>query len=403
VATVGRSLTVAMDDPTATVIVQDLSRLTGFSITVVTSSSRAILRAFKRLYDDVPDPPEPARTDAERPARSQMVGVMPETDTIVGSHGDLVLHDLIKHALDAGASDLHLDFSPSDVMAKLRVGGALRPASLGTLQSRLNEHAHEVAARIKAFGKHDDHPQGKARVVRADFAVDRAGQGPVLDLRVSTLPTRHGQSIAIRMLDRATPPRTLAAMGLPQNIVARLSERLARPAGVVLVTGPATLRGSELLHACLLELARGDRYVVTVEDPITFITSAATQSEVGAATGSTAAGQLRSLMQHDADVIMVSDLADRETATMAFRAAQSGRLVIAGFAVGNGAVDAVPCLLDLGIPVSSIAQMLAAVLHQRPAGVELWTPDDDDARLVLQSATFGDLQESARRTTISAG
>src|SRR5262245_977434 len=152
VATVGRTLTVAMDDPTATAIVQDLSRLTGFSITVVTSSSRAILRAFKRLYDDVPDVPEAPRTEAERPVRSQMIGALPEADAIVGSHGDAVLHDVIRHALDAGASDLHLGFSASGVSVKFRVGGVLQHPVLGTLQVRVNEHAQELLRRISAFG-----------------------------------------------------------------------------------------------------------------------------------------------------------------------------------------------------------------------------------------------------------
>jgi MSHA biogenesis protein MshE len=404
VATVGRTLTVAMDDPTATAIVQDLTRLTGFSITVVTSSSRAILRAFKRLYDDVPDLSEstPRVEQPERPARSQMIGGMPETEAIVGSQGDLLLRELMRHTLEAGATDLHLDFTPSGVVVRERVGGVLKRASLGALQTRLNEHASELAPRLRALGKADD-AAGSARVIRTEFAMDRLGHGPVLSLRVSLLPARHGLSVAMRVIDRTARPRGLDVIGVPANVATQLSERLQRRAGLVLVTGPATLRTSELLHACLLDVARGDRYAVTVEDPITFVSDAVTQTEAGPASGTTLASQLKALLQHDPDVVMVSDIADRETAAIAVRAAQSGRLVLAGFAVGNVATDVVPCLLDLGIPTSAIAQMLVAVLHQTgPSTVELWTPDDEDARLILQNATSGDLQESARRTTISS-
>jgi MSHA biogenesis protein MshE len=403
VATVGRTLTVAMDDPTATAVVQDLSRLTGFSITVVTSSSRAILRAFKRLYDDVPDGSETVRPDAERPLRSQMIGAFPETDAIVGSHGDLVLHELIRHALDAGASDVHLDVSPSGVAFRLRIGGVLKRAEIDPLQVRLSMHAQELLTRINAFGRQEDRSSGRPHVARGEYAVDRAGHGPMLDLKVSILPTRRGQSVVIRLLDRTAAPRTLDAIGLPANILTRLSERLARTAGVVLVTGPATLRASELLHACALELARGGREVLTAEDPIAFVNEAVTQTEVGVTTGTTLSSQLRAFLQHDTDAILVSDLPDRDSAALAFRAAQSGRLVLAGFAVGNCAADAVPCLVDLGLPSSAIAQSLVAVLHQRsPAGFELWTPDGQDAQLILQGATFGDILESARRTTIAA-
>lgn len=404
VATVGRTLTVAMDDPTATSTVQDLSRLTGFSITVVTSSSRAILRAFKRLYDDVPDVPEAPRTDAERPVRSQMIGALPETDAIVGSHGDVVLHDVIRAAVDAGASDVHLDFSTSGVSVKLRVADVLQRPALGPLQLRINEHAQELLRRIRAFGtsgNDDERIPGLSRVARGEFSVDRAGHGPVLDLRVSVLPTRRGHSVSMRLVDRAAAPRPLEALGLAQPVVSKLQTCLTRPSGLVLVTGPATRRAAELLHGCALEAARGDRTVVTAEDPIAFVNDAVTQTEVGASTGTTFGSQLRAFLQHDADVIVLSDLADRETAALAFRAAQSGRLVIAGFAVGNTATDALASLLDFGIPTSAIAQSLVAVLHQRTlTAVELWTPDETEARLMVQGATFGDIVDNSRRTTI---
>src|SRR6185436_2445252 len=149
VATVGRTLTVAMDDPTATAVVQDLNRLTGFSVTVVTSSSRAIQRAFRRLYDDVPDTAEGARSDGERPVvRSQMIGARPETDAIVGHQADIVLQEIIREALSRGATDLHLDLSSAGVSVRMRLDGALQRVKLDGLQARLDQHGQELATRI---------------------------------------------------------------------------------------------------------------------------------------------------------------------------------------------------------------------------------------------------------------
>jgi type IV pilus assembly protein PilB len=401
VATVGRTLTVAMDDPTATAIVQDLNRLTGFSVTVVTSSSRAIQRAFRRLYDDVPDSAETGREDPDRPARTQMVGARVENEPMVGHQADVALTEIVRDALAREATDLHLETTKTGVLVRMRIGGDLLRVEMGPLQDRLNQQAQELAARIRILSGTDAIDRTRPQRGRVQLCMDGSGKGAPVELRVSMIPAHGGESFAIRLLDRTRAPRTLAAMGLAPALVEGVTALLSRRAGVLLVSGPATARAAELLHACLL-LVRDNAHVVTAEDPIAFVNDALTQTDVGSTLGATMAGHLRALLQHNADVIMVSDLTDRETAQLAFRAAQAGRLTIGGFAAGNDAVDVIACLRDLGVAGSALSQSLIGVLHQHgPTAVELWTPDEQDARAILQQAPIGDVRESARRTTIA--
>lgn len=416
VATVGRTLTIAMDDPTATAVVQDLQRLTGFSVTVVTSSSRAIQRAFRRLYDDVPDAAESPREGDRSSVRSQIIGAPAGTDPDAAGHEvDGLLHQLLASVLDSGSRDLHLEFSPAGVDVRLRVNGRLERPTLGPLQERLNLQARGVAARLRMLSQIAAAPSRVPQDGRAEVVLERAGRSVTIDLRVSVVPGLRGDSVVIHLRDRSAAPRALDAIGLPPAVAAGVGAVLARPAGVLLVTGAAPSASADTLHACLLRLARPDVHIVTAEDPIAYVNDALTQSEVGVASGSTFASHLRAIVQHDADVIMVSDLGDRETAALAFRAAGSGRLVLGGLSGGAAVVDAVATLLDLGVPAPAIGQSLAGVLHLRPvpaAGApraagqaaqlraELWTPDEQDGRLIADRAPLADLRQSARRTTV---
>jgi type II secretory ATPase GspE/PulE/Tfp pilus assembly ATPase PilB-like protein len=403
VATVGRTLTVAMDDPTATAVVQDLNRLTGFSVTVVTSSSRAIQRAFRRLYDDVPDTAtEGARVEGERPpARSQIIGARTESEPLVGHQADIALQELIREALSRGATDVHLDLSNAGVNVRMRLDGVLQKAALGQLQERLNQHAQELATRIRILSDTEAIDRSRPRVGRAQLFVDGGAHTAPIELKISMIQARAGESFAIRLLDRGASARTLEALKLAPALVSKLTSLLGRHSGVLLITGPATPRAAELMHACL-QLVPGDAHVVTAEDPVAFVNDRLTQTDVGTTPGATFGGQLRAFVDHDADVIALSDFTGRDTAALGFRAAQSGRLVIAGFAAGNDPVDVVACLRDLGVPGSSVAQSLIGVLHQHgAAAAALWAPDEQDAQLMLQQVSATELRQSARRTTVS--
>lgn len=398
VATVGRTLTVAMDDPTATVVVQDLQRLTGFSVTVVTSSSRAIQRAFRRLYDDVPDAAEAPRADPDRPAaaRSQIIGA-PAGDAAAGREADGLFHELLSAVLDRGGHDLHLKWTSAGLDVRVRIDGRLQRPALGPLQERLNQQARDLAARIRALSQLDPAPARRPQSGRAEVTIERAGRPVLVELRVSLVPGHRGDTVAIRLFDRSVAAPSLDALGLTPAVVSRIVEVLARPAGVFLVTGSSANRTADTLHACAGHLARPDAYVVTIEDPIAYVNDALTQFEIGGASGGTFASYLRALLHHDADVIMAGDLSDREAAALAFRAAGNGRLVLGGVAAGAAAVDVVPCLIDLGVPASAVSQCLAGVLHRS----ELWVPDAEDAALILERAPFADLRRSARRTTVA--
>jgi len=411
VATVGRTLTIAMDDPTATSVVEDLNRLTGFSVTVVTSSSRAIQRAFRRLYDDVPDLVEHARGDAESSApHDQMVGAS-EPAAAASLAGDLdgLTRSLVVAALDRGARFLHVHAAAPDQGIRLRIGGRLVPLPPGVLPAGADGRAREIAARLAAIGRLDR--GGTARHGRAEVVVDRRGRPGAVGLDISMVAGPAGDSVVVGLIDRQAEPRVLGDLGLSALVVAGLESRLSRREGVIVVAGPDAALTAETLHACARRAARTDDAVATVEDPVAYVRPGWAQSDVGRVPGGTFAEHLRALLRHDVDVLLVGDLGDAGVAALAFRAAASGRLVLGGLAGGASAVDVASLIADLGVPSSALGRGLAGVLH-RPAAAggdapattapraELWLTDGRDADLLVERAPLAALRESARRTTV---
>ena len=408
VATVGRTLTVAMDDPTSSAVVQDLSRLTGFSVTLVTSSSRAIQRAFRRLYDDEPEGMEPVRSEHKDrlPARAQIIGVIEELDGIVSRQSELAFQDLLSTAAAQEATTVHVDVTPAGARISMRTRDGQSPSGLPELAARLDAHARELPGVIRTMAGIDGDHRGPA-TGRGDVSVDVDGRKVLLDVLVSILPCATGESIALRLIDRATPPRALEAMGIGADILAGLDAALTRRSGLVLVAATPFLR-SELLHACLPRLDRPDARIVTVEDPILFSQRQAVQCEVGRGENRSAAAHLRAVQAHEADVVLVSDIADDECASLVCRLARNGTLVLAGMP-GGAPVDVTLALADRGVPASELATSLAAVLAvdrtNTPAGpslsASLWVPDAQDRDRWLEGATPAAVRDSARRTTLT--
>ena len=268
-----------------------------------------------------------------------------------------VIDALIAEAVVMGASDLHLEPDEDGVRVRLRIDGALRD------RARLDAAGHApLVARIKVASSLDIAERRLPQDGRT--AIEVAGHR--IDVRVATMPTWHGESVTLRLLPRASRPPTLAGLGLSAGTRAALDLALARPQGLVLVTGPTGSGKTTTLHAALASIADTTRKVVTLEDPIERALAGANQTQVEPRIGLDFARGLRHALRHDPDVLLVGEVRDTETAALVVEAAFTGHLVLTTLHSVD-APSAVARLVELGAERALIAPTLLAVVAQRLA------------------------------------
>jgi general secretion pathway protein E len=266
---------------------------------------------------------------------------------------------LVRDAYDAGASDVHLEGTRAGgrggLAARFRLDGVLTPAPEPPAGL-----AHAVVSRIKLLAELDIAERRRPQDGRIRVRLEARE----LDLRVSTVPTMHGESVVLRLLDRGGRPVGLDELGMPAPVLERVARLAERPHGMVLVTGPTGSGKTTTLYAALLRRPKAAEKIVTVEDPVEYQLPGITQVPVHRPAGVTFGAALRSILRQDPDVIMVGEMRDRETAEVAVQAAMTGHLVFSTLHT-NDAVSAVPRLLDLGVPGYLVAAVLEGVLAQR--------------------------------------
>src|SRR5690348_1250230 len=284
---------------------------------------------------------------------------------------------LVGEAVRARASDIHLEATRTGLLVRFRLDGILvgapdAPAGLeAAVLSRLKLMAElDIAERRR--------PQdGRIRVRLADRE---------LDVRVSTVPTLHGESVVLRVLDRAGRPVALDALGMPATIHEQISSIAQRPHGMVLVTGPTGSGKTTTLYSALRLRDAAAEKIITIEDPIEYQLPGVTQVPVHTQAGITFATVLRSILRQDPDVLMVGEMRDGETAALATQAAMTGHLVFSTLHT-NDALGAIPRLVDLGVPAYLVAATLEAIMAQRLVRrvcAECYAPIEDvDAKRYL--------------------
>jgi general secretion pathway protein E len=258
-------------------------------------------------------------------------------------------------ALRAGASDVHIEPLSDSVRIRYRLDGVLREMTrLGT------QYRAAVVSRVKIMAGLDiaerRQPQdGRIRIRLGDRDVD---------LRVSTMPGLHGESIVLRLLDASQVTPELSSLGMPGPVRAQVERLAKRSSGLLLVTGPTGSGKTTTLHAILAALNAPAVKIVTVEDPIEYRIDGVTQVPVNARAGVGFASALRSILRHDPDIIMVGELRDAETASVAIQAALTGHLVLSTLHTTD-AVGAVTRLIDMGVEPYLVAATLQGSLAQR--------------------------------------
>ena len=258
-------------------------------------------------------------------------------------------------ALRAGASDVHVEPLANELRIRYRLDGVLREM---TRVGRQYQAA--VVSRVKIMAGLDIAERRKPQDGRIRLKL----AGREVDLRVSTLPGLHGEGIVLRLLDPGETTPELATLGMPDGVRAQVEKLIARTGGLLLVTGPTGSGKTTTLYAALARLNTPAVKIVTVEDPIEYRIDGVTQVPVNVRAGMGFAAALRSILRHDPDIIMVGELRDAETATIAIQAALTGHLVLSTLHTTD-AVGAVTRLVDMGVEPYLVAATLQGAVAQR--------------------------------------
>jgi type IV pilus assembly protein PilB len=273
--------------------------------------------------------------------------------------GDSPIIDLCNHliarAVEAGASDVHVEPTEQGLTVRYRLGGILSP--IITLPP---EAAPAVCNRYKVMGRADIAVKHRPQ----DGAFRLLVNGRAIDVRLSTLPTINGEKLVMRVIDSHTEPNDLAALGYDQETLNSLRLALNHPDGLVLVTGPTGSGKTSTLYSALNHLRNGRTNIVSVEDPVERHIDGVNQIHVNSRTGNTFATVLRSVLRQDPNVIMVGEIRDAEVAKIVGQAAYTGHLLLSSLHTSDAA-SAVTRLLNLGLEPFKIAESLTAIVAQR--------------------------------------
>jgi general secretion pathway protein E len=262
---------------------------------------------------------------------------------------------LLLEALDARASDVHLEGYADELRVRYRIDGVLQDAP--TPPTHL---AAAIVSRVKIMADLDI----AERRVPQDGRIRLRLQDRQVDVRVSTVPVLHGESIVLRLLDKERGRIALADLGMGEETAHRFEAAIARPHGIVLATGPTGSGKTTTLYAAVDRIRTGREKILTVEDPVEYELAGVAQVPVRDGVGLTFATALRSLLRQDPDVLLVGEIRDQETAEIATHAALTGHLVLSTLHT-NDAASALTRLLDLGVAPYLVTSTVEAVLAQR--------------------------------------
>ncbi|NAW87379.1 type II secretion system ATPase GspE [Photobacterium halotolerans] len=284
---------------------------------------------------------------------------LPQTEDLLESEDDApiikLINAMLAEAIKEGASDIHIETFEKTLSIRFRVDGVLREVL--TPSRKL---APLLVSRIKVMARLDI---AEKRVPQDGRISLRIG-GRAVDVRVSTMPSSHGERVVLRLLDKNATRLDLHSLGMTPRIHKSFQYLIARPHGIILVTGPTGSGKSTTLYAGLQELNSHERNILTVEDPIEFDIDGIGQTQVNTKVDMTFARGLRAILRQDPDVVMVGEIRDLETASIAVQASLTGHMVMSTLHT-NTAIGAVTRLRDMGIEPFLVSSSLLGVLAQR--------------------------------------
>lgn len=289
----------------------------------------------------------------------QLAEELPETEDLLEADDDApiikLINALLTEAIKVNASDIHVETFENDLKVRFRVDGVLREVLAPS-----KKLAPLLVSRIKVMAKLDI---AEKRIPQdGRIALKIANRG--VDVRVSTIPSSHGERVVLRLLDKQAGRLNFSHLGLPKKLMQQMSDILHKPHGIILVTGPTGSGKTTTLYAGLTLLNSTSRNILTVEDPIEYLLDGIGQTQVNSKVDMTFARGLRAILRQDPDVVMVGEIRDLETAQIAVQASLTGHLVLSTLHT-NTASGAVTRLQDMGIEPFLLSSSLLGVLAQR--------------------------------------
>ena len=292
---------------------------------------------------------------------------------------------ILRHAVEGRASDIHIEHTGQKVKVRFRVDGVLYTSLW------LDAKVHSaLVARVKILSKLKIDEKRRPQDGRFPAKID----GRKIDFRVSTFPTAYGEKIVIRILDPEKNVKSIEEAGMSDYHTSLVRQAIARPYGLILITGPTGSGKTTTLYSMLRELDREKRNVVSLEDPVEYLIDGVSQSQVHPEIGYNFANGLRSVLRQDPDIVMVGEIRDKETAELAIQAALTGHLVLSTLHT-NSAIGVIPRLVDMGIDPYLIAPTLNLAIAQRLVkkicdGAEKQIEADESVRMMIDNQ-FSDL------------
>lgn len=266
-----------------------------------------------------------------------------------------MVNHLLERAMDLGASDIHFEPEEESLQVRCRVDGVMI-----LLEKLSHKSTAAIASRLKLMARLDI---GEKRLPQDGRIQYKLGHR-TLDMRVSTLPGVHGESIVLRILDRSDVGVSLEHLGMPADVLKAYAEVIRQPFGMILVTGPTGSGKTTSLYGTLEKINTGTQKIITVEDPVEYQMQGVTQIHVNAKIGLSFAAGLRSIVRQDPDVILVGEIRDQETAEIAIESALTGHLVFSTLHT-NDAASAITRLQDMNIDTYLISSSVLGIMAQR--------------------------------------
>ncbi|MBT5086394.1 MAG: Flp pilus assembly complex ATPase component TadA [Deltaproteobacteria bacterium] len=353
------TLEVAITSPELSQPLDDLARHFKCHIQSVISHKQAVLDLINRAYDESSASTEDAVDLLDSEETYENILAVEEPEDLLDATDEepikRLVNSLLWQAAKDEASDVHIDPTPRETIVRYRIDGVLQQVTVFPRQVHVT-----VVNRIKVMSRLDIAQKGLPQDGRSMVLI----AGRKIDIRVSTVPTVHGEKIVMRLLFQEEKLMQLPQLGLAKYILQPYLNMVNSSGGIILVTGPTGSGKTTTLYASLAEIDNEARNIITIEDPVEYKLSGYSQIEVKPKVGLTFANALRSVLRQDPDVIMVGEIRDTETAQIAIQSALTGHLVFSTVHTNSGPAT-ITRLIDMGIEPFLVSSSIIGVLAQR--------------------------------------
>lgn len=353
------SVTVAVADPLNIFPLDDLRLIISANISMVVTSASQIDNAINRVYERSNDSSQKVIDELNVPDVNADEDLDQARDLLESSDDEKpiikLVHGLLARAVKEKASDIHIEPYESEIMVRFRIDGALQDK-----MEIPRRHGNSLASRVKIMGKLNI----AEKRIPQDGRISIKVAGKEIDVRLSVLPTAHGERIVMRLLDKSSGTKRLDQMGLDPEIYQQWTSLIEQSHGIILVTGPTGSGKTSLLYSALMHINTSDINILTIEDPVEYQLNGVGQIQVNDKVGMGFAEGLRSILRQDPDVIMIGEIRDATTAQIAIQSSMTGHLVFSTVHT-NDTASTVTRLMDFHIQPFQVTSAVLGVMATR--------------------------------------